>query len=135
MRSHSGIKTHACEICNKRFAGSSSLKVHMKIHIERTTNSMIEIEQNAKTTAYECNICKLNIPISALKSSEELQAYDHQIIDNVLICSKVESIIDHTKLIDEIEDDNSTNILLANVSDSELIDDGQNVIINLSDLK
>lgn len=120
MRSHSGIKTHACSICNKRFAGSSSLKVHMKIHAERAIvaeRTIVELEQTLKETNYECNICKLNIPFAALKSSEELQAYDHQIIDSVLICSKVESIID-----------NSASIPTS-VSDGELIDHSQGVII------
>ena len=36
MKSHSGIKTHECSICHKRFAGSSSLKVGLNgISVER----------------------------------------------------------------------------------------------------
>lgn len=111
MRSHSGTKTHMCNICKKRFAGSSSLKVHMKTHVDRGANTVIEPTSNVKETTYECNICKIIIPEITLKSSEKLQQYNHQLIDNMLICSKIESIIDHTKLIAEIQDD-SSNILL-----------------------
>lgn len=143
MRSHRGIKTHSCNVCHKRFAGSSSLKVHMKTHNDTsvrtmtttttTTEVISAVEEKQMIEQYECNMCKQNIPLTALKSSEELHAYEHEIIDNVLICSKVDSMIEHTKFVDAMPDDGSASILLT---ESDLIDaDGQGVIISLADLK
>lgn len=83
-------------------------------------------------TIFECNMCKMNIPSSALSSSEELQAYNHEFIDDVLICSNVTSIIDSGKIIEEIQDENGTNIILTTATD---IENGQQLLINLSDLK
>lgn len=138
MRSHNGTKTHECKVCQKRFAGSSSLKVHMKSHTEKTAQQQQEQPQHqqqifdAKTTVFECNMCKMNIPSSALASTEELQAYNHEFIDDVLICSNVASIIDNGKIIEEIQDENGTNIILTTATD---IENGQQLLINLSDLK
>lgn len=129
MRSHSGIKTHECEICHKKFAGSSSLRVHMKTHSEKVVQQ--EPFDN-KTSVFECTMCKMNIPSSALTSPAELQAYDHEFIDDVLICSNVASIIDPGKIIEEIQDENGSNIILTTAND---IGNGQQLIINLSDLK
>lgn len=133
MRSHNGIKTHECHLCRKRFAGSSSLKVHMKTHANK--NAIQEYDKETTTTVYECNVCKQNIPPLALNSPETIQAYDHQIIDGVLICTNVSSIIDESKTIEEIHDENGTNIILTSADDSDTIGDGQQVIISLSDLK
>lgn len=143
MRSHSGTKTHECKVCQKRFAGSSSLKVHMKSHTEKAAQQQQEQQQeqqqhqqqmfDAKNTVFECNMCKMNIPSSALSSSEELQAYNHEFIDDVLICSNVASIIDDDgKIIEEIHDENGTNIILTTATD---IESGQQLLINLSNLK
>lgn len=131
MRSHSGTKTHECKVCNKRFAGSSSLKVHMKSHSEKVAQQQQQILDD-KATVFECNMCKMNIPSSALSSSEELQAYNHEFIDDVLICSNVASIIDNGKIIEEIHDETGTNIILTTATD---IENGQQLLINLSDLK
>lgn len=147
IRSHNGTsKTHECKVCQKRFAGSSSLKVHMKSHIEKANQHQPEQQQQQpsqeeeqlqhvfddKTTIFECNMCKMNIPSSILTSPDELQAYNHEFIDNVLICSNVASIIDDGKIIEEIHDENGTNIILTTTSD---IENGQQLLINLSDLK
>lgn len=149
IRSHNGTsKTHECKICQKRFAGSSSLKVHMKSHIEKANQQQQEQQQqhehdqlqqqqqqqifDDKTTIFECNMCKMNIPSSVLASPDELQAYNHEFIDDVLICSNVASIIDDGKIIEEIHDENGTNIILATATD---IENGQQMLINLSDLK
>lgn len=102
MKSHNGIKTHECKICTKKFAGSSSLKVHMKTHADKKFDN--------KSLIFECNMCKMNIPASVL-SSNEMHAYNHELINDVLICSNVASIIDDEKIIEEISDENSTNIL------------------------
>lgn len=135
MRSHNGTKTHECKVCQKRFAGSSSLKVHMKSHTEKVAQQQQQQPQqqifDAKTL-FECNMCKMNIPSSALTSPEELQAYNHEFIDDVLICSNVASIIDNGKIIEEIQDENGTNIILTTTTD---IENGQQLLINLSDLK
>lgn len=142
MRSHSGTKTHECRLCQKRFAGSSSLKVHMKSHAEKEAQQQQQGQHqqqeqesqmyDVKTTVFECNMCKMNIPSSALASSDELQAYNHEFIDDVLICSNVASIIDSGKIIEEIHDENVTNIILTTATD---IENGQQLLINLSDLK
>lgn len=136
MRSHNGTKTHECKICQKRFAGSSSLKVHMKCHSEKIAQQQQQQQEqeifDAKTTIFECNMCKMNIPSSALTSPDELQAYNHEFMDDVLICSNVASIIDNGKIIEEIHDENGTNIILATATD---IENGQQLLINLSDLK
>lgn len=137
MRSHSGTKTHECKVCQKRFAGSSSLKVHMKSHTEKATQQPQQHQEqeifDAKNTIFECNMCKMTIPSSALSSVEELQAYNHEFIDDVLICSNVTSIIDNNgKIIEEIHDENGTNIILTTATD---IENGQQLLINLSDLK
>lgn len=135
MRSHNGTKTHECKICQKRFAGGSSLKVHMKSHSEKSAQQQLQQQDeifDAKTTIFECNMCKMNIPSSALTSPEELQAYNHEFIDDVLICSNVASIIDNGKIIEEIHDENGANIILTTATD---IENGQQLLINLSDLK
>lgn len=135
MRSHNGIKTHECNVCRKRFASSSSLKVHMKIHMEKGIETQ---EADLEDTVYECNVCKRNIPLSALKSTEELQAFNHQIIDSVLICSNVTAnsmdaadskhMIEHSQI-------TQANLMLPNIDDAECIGDGQQIIISLSDMK
>lgn len=124
-------------MCQKRFAGSSSLKVHMKSHTEKATQQPQQHQEqeifDAKNTIFECNMCKMTIPSSALSSVEELQAYNHEFIDDVLICSNVTSIIDNNgKIIEEIHDENGTNIILTTATD---IENGQQLLINLSDLK
>lgn len=141
IRSHNGTKTHECKVCQKRFAGSSSLKVHMKSHNDKANQEQQQHDQEQqqqqeiyddKTTIFECNMCKTNIPSSALSSPEEMQAYNHEFIDDVLICSNVASILDDGKLIEEIQDENGTNIILTTATD---IENGQQLLINLSDLK
>lgn len=77
-------------------------------------------------------MCKMNIPSSVLTSPDELQAYNHEFLDDVLICSNVASIIDDGKIIEEIHDENGTNIILSTTTD---IESGQQLLINLSDLK
>lgn len=105
VRSHSGTKTHECKICQKRFAGSSSLKVHtLKSHTEKSSQhqqqqSAQQQVYDVKTTIFECNMCKMNIPSATLSSPEELQAYNHEFIDDVLICSNVSSMMDEGKII------------------------------------
>lgn len=113
MRSHSGIKTHECKVCQKRFAGSSSLKVHMKTHIDKTIQQQQQ-QQNfdSKNTVFECEMCKMNIPSTALASTDGLRDYNHEFIDDVLICSNVTSIIDDDKL---ISDENDSKIILTTV--------------------
>lgn len=95
----------------------------MKIHLEKGVETA---EVDLEDTVYECNVCKRNIPLSALKSSEELQAFNHQIIDSVLICSNVTS---------NSLDASDASMLLPNIDDTECIDDGQQIIISLSDMK
>lgn len=130
MRSHSGTKTHECKVCQKRFAGSSSLKVHMKSHTDKAIQQQQQVYDSK--TVFVCNMCKMNIPSSALSSPEELEGYNHEFINDVLICSNVASIIDNGKIIDEIQDENGTNIILTTATD---IENGQQLLINLSDLK
>lgn len=136
MRSHNGIKTHECKVCQKRFAGSSSLKVHMKTHNDKNAQAQQQTEQSfdeKTTTVFECNMCKMNIPSSVLTSPDVLlQAYNHEVIDDVLICSNVTSIIDNDKIIEEIQDENGSNIILTTTSDTG---SSQQLLINLSDLK
>lgn len=77
-------------------------------------------ENDIDDTVYECNVCKRNIPLSALKSTDELQAYNHQIIDSVLICSNVltassiDDTDDTTKHMIVHADMPSANLLLPN---------------------
>lgn len=107
----------------------------MKIHMEKGIETQ---ETDLEDTYYECNVCKRNIPLSALKSTEQLQAFNHQIIDSVLICSNVTAntmnasdskhMIEHADII-------QSNLLLPNIDDAECIDDGQQIIISLSDMK
>lgn len=107
----------------------------MKIHMDK---EMGVPETDLEDTVYECNVCKRNIPLSALKSAEELQAFNHQIIDSVLICSNVTSnaldtsndkhLIQHSEI-------TQANMLLSNIDDAACIDDGQHIIISLSDMK
>lgn len=121
----------------------------MKSHIEKANQQQQEEEQQQqqhdehgqlqqqqifddKTTIFECDMCKMNIPSSVLTSPDELQAYNHEFIDDVLICSNVASIIDDGKMIEEIRDENGTNIILTTATD---IENGQQLLINLSDLK
>lgn len=111
----------------------------MKSHAEKAAQQKQDQQQqqqeeifDEKTTVFECNMCKMNIPSSALSSADELQAYNHEFIDDVLICSNVASIIDNGKIIEEIHDENGTNIILTTATDME---NGQQLLINLSDLK
>lgn len=129
MRSHSGTKTHECKVCLKRFAGSSSLKVHMKSHLEKTTQQHHHQIYDNKNTIFECDMCKMNIPSTVLSVPDELQSYNHEFIDDVLICSNVASIIDNGKIIEEIHDANGTNIILTTTNDLE---NEQQLLINLS---
>lgn len=110
----------------------------MKSHTEKDNQHQQQQEQldeqqqhqifDDKTTIFECNICKMNIPSSV--SSDELQAYNHEFIDDILICSNVGSI--NGKIIEEIHDEIGTNIILTTTTD---IENGQQLLINLSDLK
>lgn len=113
----------------------------MKSHIEKANqqqqqeHEQLQQQQQIfddKTTIFECDMCKMNIPSSVLTSPDELQAYNHEFIDDVLICSNVASIIDDGKMIEEIRDENGTNIILTTATD---IENGQQLLINLSDLK
>lgn len=115
----------------------------MKSHVEKADqqqqqqqqeHQQIEQQQifDDKTTIFECDMCKMNIPSSVLTSPDELQAYNHEFIDDVLICSNVASIIDDGKMIEEIHDENGTNIILTTATDMQ---NGQQLLINLSDLK
>lgn len=120
----------------------------MKSHIEKANQQQQQHQQEQeeeeeeqrqqlhfyddKTTIFECNMCKMNIPSSVLTSPDELQAYNHEFIDDVLICSNVATIIDNGKIIEEIHDENGTNIILTTTTDME---SGQQLLINLSDLK
>lgn len=118
----------------------------MKSHIEKDNRQLQPQQQQEqlqqehhhhqvfddKTTIFECNMCKMNIPSSVLALPDELQAYNHEFIDDVLICSNVASIIDDGKIIEEIHDENGTNIILTTTTD---IENGQQLLINLSDLK
>lgn len=135
MRSHNGIKTHECNICRKRFASSSSLKVHMKMHMDK--GLIVAQETDIEHTVYECNVCKRNIPLTALKSSEELHAFNHQIIDSVLICSNVttNSADVDDKHMAGTQGITPENMILSNIDDAECIDDDQQIIISLSDIK
>lgn len=116
----------------------------MKSHIEKANQQQQQQQQQEheqlqqqqifddKTTIFECNMCKMNIPSSVLTVPDELQVYNHEFIDDVLICSNVASIIDDGKMIEEIHDENGTNIILTTATD---IENGQQLLINLSDLK
>lgn len=121
----------------------------MKSHIEKANQQQQQQEQQQqheheqlqqqqqqifddKTTIFECNMCKMNIPSSVLTSPDDLAAYNHEFIDDVLICSNVASIIDDGKMIEEIHDENGTNIILTTTTD---IENGPQLLINLSDLK
>lgn len=132
MRSHNGIKTHECSVCHKRFASSSSLKVHMKIHMDKGIGTQ---DVDLEDTVYECNVCKRNIPLSALKSSEELQAFNHQIIDSVLICSNVTAssidASDDNKHMIEHSDISPTHMMLPNIDGAECIDGEQQIILSV----
>lgn len=140
MRSHNGLKTHECKVCQRSFAGSSSLKVHMRTHVDKNSQEQTLQQQqqqeplrqtlNDKNAIFQCDMCKMNIPSTMLTAPTELQAYNHEFIDDVLICANLSSIIDNEKIIEEIEIDNGTGIVLTNDSDA-----GQEILINLSDLK
>lgn len=137
MRSHNGIKTHECKVCQRRFAGSSSLKVHMRTHVEKNLQEQQQQQPlrqtlNDKNAIFQCDMCKMNIPSTMLTTPTELQAYNHEFIDDVLICANVSSIIDNDKVIEEIQNENGTSIVLANPNDS---DAEQEILINLTDLK
>lgn len=135
MRSHNGIKTHECKVCQRRFAGSSSLKVHMRTHVEKNLQEQqqpLRQTLNDKNAIFQCDMCKMNIPSTMLTTPTELQAYNHEFIDDVLICANVSSIIDNDKVIEEIQNENGTSIVLANPNDS---DAEQEILINLTDLK
>lgn len=140
MRSHNGIKTHECKVCQRRFAGSSSLKVHMRTHVDKNSQEQTIQQQqeplrqklNDKNAIFQCDMCKMNIPSALLTTPTELQAYNHEFIDDVLICANISSIIDNDKIIEEIRDENGTSIILSNPDDSNA---EQEILINLSDLK
>lgn len=150
MRSHNGIKTHECKVCHKRFAGSSSLKVHMRTHVDKSLQpqqqqqqqrlqSLQSQEQNVlqqtfddKGAIFQCDMCKMNIPSMLLNAPDELQAYNHEVIDDVLICSNIASIIDNDKIIEQIQTETGQSIVLPAPGDS---DAEQQLLLNLSDLK
>lgn len=131
-------------MCQKRFAGSSSLKVHMKTHVDKNAQTQQEQLLNEpdqqptqlifddKNAIFQCNMCKMNIPSTILTSSIDLQAYNHEFIDDVLICSNITTIIEDEKIIDHIETDDGSSIVLTSTNDS---DDNQQLLINLSDLE
>lgn len=80
MRSHSNdSKIHECNFCQKHFSTASSLKVHMKIHIEKT----MPAQQQQQTIIFECT----NHSSSAVLPSADMSTYNHELINDVLICT------------------------------------------------
>lgn len=81
MRSHlNGSKAHECNFCQKQFSTTSSLKVHMKTHTEKT----MPVQQQQQTIVFECT----NLPSSAvLPSVANMDTYNHELINDVLICT------------------------------------------------
>lgn len=96
----------------------------MKIH-EKSDETM-QSDSVKMTTIYKCNVCNQNVT---------LPSFEHEIVDGVLMCSNLGSIIeretDNDDLSDNIPNDGS-GLLLSN----DLVD-GTNsqVIISLSGLK
>lgn len=106
----------------------------MKTHVAKNPNDQYELHTQLTEmtdtledvkTFYECNVCGQNIPSSVLESSEALQAYDHEIMDGVLICSNVSSMIEQVsdvKVIEELQDENGTNIIITTTSAANTIE-------------
>lgn len=96
----------------------------MKIH-EKSDETM-QSDNIEITTIYNCNVCNQNVT---------LPSFEHEIVDGVLMCSNLGSIIegegDNDDLSDNIPND-GTGLILSN----DMVD-GTNsqVIISLSGLK
>lgn len=119
------MKTHAAKNPNDQY--------ELQTELTELTNTL----ENVKTF-YECNVCGQNIPASALTSSEALQAYDHEIMDGVLICSNVSSMIEQVsdaKVIEELQNENGTNIIITTTSSTIELSESQTMVINSSALK
>lgn len=101
------------------------MKTHEKIEDARTSTFDIDLdEKTVLSTIYECNVCNQQVTDTS---------YDHQIVDGVLICSNLNSLMateagGSSDLGDEIRDSDGTSLLLAD-------DSNQQVIISLSGLK
>lgn len=115
------MKTHAAKDPTDQYELQSQ-------QLTELTNGLEEVK-----TFYECNVCNQNIPSSVLTSSEALQAYEHEIIDGVLICSNVSSMIEQVtdaKVIEELQDEIGTNIIIRTAPVANSVDH-----INSSEMK
>lgn len=97
----------------------------MKTHEPKTPSEQYVVQAQFTNltsdlkTFYECGVCNQNIPTSALATPETLKAYDHLLMDGVLICSNVKSIVEQVNegtVIEEIQVENGTNIIVARSS-------------------
>lgn len=120
----------------------------MKTHTAKNPTEQYEVQNQLSEltntledvkTFYECNVCGQNIPSTVLTSNEALQAYDHEIIDGVLICSNVSSIIEQVsdvKVIEELQDENGASIIITTTTNPiECISGSQTVLSNVPRLK
>lgn len=110
------------------------MQVHMRTH-DRTDdirpNAIMDLDIDDKTalsTIYECNVCNQHVTESS---------FEHQIVDGVLICSNLNSIIvddggDNSDLVEMHNDDDDNNLILPD----DIVDgSNQQIIISLSGLK
>lgn len=105
------------------------MKTHEKAGDAHPTMPDIDLDDKSDlSTIYECDVCNQHVTESS---------YEHQIVDGVLICSNLGSIIvDDTggngDLVEELDDDDGTHLMLSH----DIVDDtNQQVIISLSGLK
>lgn len=100
------------------------MKTHEKMEIEELAN-----DESKTISIYECSVCNQNVTSSS---------YEHQIVDGVLICSNLNSIITHdngdSNLIEEIHDGDGTDLILTTADDIHGTNE-QQMIISLAELK
>lgn len=84
MKSHSnGSKIHECNICQKHFSTSTSLKVHMKT-MHCAAEKTMSAQQQQQTIVVDCaNLCSSVV----LPSAADMGTYSHELINDVLICT------------------------------------------------
>lgn len=104
------------------------MKTHEKLEtVQDQTNELIE--DTKELTIFECNVCNQNVTTSA---------YEHQIVDGVLVCSNLD-VIGNTDLVDDL---NASDVVHADEADHLILTDedivdgaSQQVMISLQGLK